>query len=70
MKKNCQSFETKKLGPKKQQQKNLASNQCFFQQILSKISTKIEDVEFSIVNSTSFPFFGEYFPKFCYQKFS
>jgi hypothetical protein len=68
MEKNCQSFETKKLGPKKQQQKTLLVTNVFLNKICQNFPQKIEDVEFSNVNSTNFSIFLEIFSKFLLSK--
>jgi hypothetical protein len=64
MENNCQSFETKKLGPKKQQQKTLlvVTNVSFIK-ICQNFPQKIEAVEFSNVNSTNFAILLEVFSK-------
>jgi len=60
----CQSFQTKNLGPKKQQQKTLLLvTNVFFNKFCQKFPQKIEDVEFPNVNSTNFAILLEFFSK-------
>ncbi len=67
-KKIAKVFETKKLGPKKQQQKTLLVTNVFFNKFCQKFPQKIEDLEFSNVNSTNFAIFLEIFSKFLLSK--